>query len=83
MTDAIRRMPEGAAVKNAKIQPTAPASPGPAPASSTSIESVAWACRSCSGAGARPDKVPIMTAAHSRTPAAVFVIQHTHSTTNP
>ncbi len=56
-----------------------PAAPGPSPAST---ESTARASRPWSGAGARPAKVPIMTAAHSGTPAAVFVCQHTHSTAN-
>ena len=57
-----------------------PATPGPAPASSTSTGSAARTRRPCSGAGARPAEIPIMTAAHSGTPAAVFVCQHTHST---
>ena len=68
--------------KNAKTRAPPPATPGPAPASSTSTGSIAWASRPCSGAGARTDNVPIMTAALSRTPAAVFVCQHTHSTAN-
>ena len=59
-----------------------PASPGPSPASSTSIRIPPMGKRPCSGAGARTDKVPTLTAALSRIPAAVFVCQHTHSTAN-
>ena len=69
--------------ENAKIhRPAPPATPGPAPASTTSIGSPFGTSPPCTGRRRPACKVPIMTAAHSGTPAAVFVCQHPHSTAN-
>ena len=59
-----------------------PATPGPAPASTTGIGSPFGTSPPCTGRQRPACKVPIMTAAHSGTPAAVFVCQHPHSTAN-